>query len=54
MLFGYLDRLYASLNSSVSFSSIQSYKESKENYQMENQRLIFENEKLKKMIEQLS
>lgn len=49
-LFGYLDRLYASLNSSVSFSSIQSYKESAEHYHAENERLTEENIKLKKIL----
>lgn len=38
-LFHYLDRLYASLNTSVSFSSINSFKSSVETYQAENQRL---------------
>ena len=54
MLFGYLDRLYASLNSSVSFSSIQSYKESAEHYHVQNQRLVFQNQKLRKIVQQLS
>jgi hypothetical protein len=42
-LFHYLDRLYTSLNTEVSFSSIHSYKSTVENYQAENQRLVIEN-----------
>jgi regulator of replication initiation timing len=53
-LFDYLDRLYASLNSSVSFSSIQTIKDSADHYHAENQRLASENQKLKKMIEHFS
>ncbi len=53
-LFTYLDRFYASLNTSVSFSSINSFKSSVENYHAENHRLAQENQRLHKTIEELT